>query len=67
MDETLNGCPGGYEPIFHRMWNGTYYSEDCEADLVGASCNKKGIEPRNMTKIYDKTVCGLRGGKSFIE
>lgn len=24
LEDSKNGCPEGYEPLFHRMWNGTY-------------------------------------------
>ena len=68
-------CPSGYEPLFHRMWNGTHdvcfggdgeisvlrgKESGCEGEVV------QGHQPINMTSISGMTACGRRGGPPLI-
>ena len=77
--DSVNGCPLEYEPLFHRMWNGT--NEFCVSTtsenslkLVsireGSLCDGEVadfIPPINMTTISGKISCAKRGGPTFIE
>ena len=72
------GCPNGFEPLFHRMWNGTHdicldgtnlvkVSEGDEKACKSGLTHKPGQQPINITSIGGMTACGKRGGPALIQ
>jgi len=65
IESEATGCQKGYEPLLHRLWNGTYdICEKSEAEnqfnlvilkSASGSCSEgslmKGSPPINMTSI----------------
>ena len=71
------GCLSGFEPLFHKMWNGTHdvclegtnlikVLEGGEQSCDGGSTLRPGQPPINMTSIGGMTACGKRGGPTLI-
>ena len=80
IETEKNGCKEKYEPLLHRVWNGTY--DICEKAKVentvqlailksaSNSCKEgtllKGSPPLNMTSISGMVACAKRGGPNFL-
>ena len=73
-------CGEGYEPVFGRVWNGTYEvcqtgnarlgNYDIKRLFAKDDCDGDifdEIPPINMTSEQNALVCGKRGGKNFLE
>ena len=78
VNESAEGCPSGYEPVFSRTWRGTYdicksanYTHSSyELMKDGDRCTGEkiaGLQPIEMINVGDKVICGKRGGPTFIE